>query len=364
MTDKIINLPLDDNYRIVAISDIHGHLDVFNALIEQAQLQPNDHLIIIGDFINKGPESLFTLRKMMALTQRPNTYILKGNHEYFICHYLYDAPNNERFLSYLQENHFETILHDTCRHGGYDLYACKDLPSLIHWQMTHYKAELDFINTLPVIAFGDGLTFVHGGYSPEIDIENEEGKLLKFDDYNNLSDVNLGPVIVGHWPTANLRNNRNTNIPFFNNEKNIITIDGGIGVKSSGEMNALIIEKKNGELKTHYLQANHFEKRRIKESYHFETEDRIFVNYPHFDIEVIEKGELMTKCRHCQSGKELSIFNSLLETIDGKPQVITTYINHFLNLDIGEEVELVMAYDDCALVKYDGEFGWILRRQI
>lgn len=364
MSDKIINLPLDDNYRIVAISDIHGHLSVFESLLEQAQLKPEDILIVIGDFINKGPDSLLTLRKMMALSHRPNTYILKGNHEYFICHYVYDAPDNDRFLSYLKEDHFETIVHDTCRLGGFDLLTCTDLPSLISWLMGHYKDEFDFINTLPVIAFGDDLTFVHGGYSDQIDIETEEGKLLKFDDYNSLSDINDGTVIVGHWPTANLRNNRNTNAPYFNKVKNIITIDGGIGVKSSGEMNALIIEKKKGLQTTHFIQANHFEKRTIKESYHFETEDRIFVNYPHFDIEVLEEGPIMTKCRHLQSGKELSIFNSLLETKDGQTQVITTYINHFLNLDIGEEVELVMTYDDCALVKYDGEFGWILRRQI
>ena len=364
MSNKIINLPLKDNYRIVAISDVHGHLQVFESLIEQAHLAPEDHLIIIGDFINKGPNSLPTLRKMMALQERPNTHVLKGNHEYFICHYLYEDPTSNRFLTYLKEDHFHTILHDLSRDGGFDLYKCQSLNTFIDWLMDHYQVELDFINTLPVIAFGDDLTFVHGGYSKDIDIEVDEGKLLKFDDFNNLSDVNDGPVIVGHWPTANLRNNRNTNAPFFNDQKNIITIDGGIGVKSSGEMNALIIEKKKGERDIHFIQANHFEERVIKESYHFKIEDRIFVNYPHFDIEIIEAGERFTKCRHIQSGKELSIFNSLLETIDGKPQVITTYINHFLNLEVGEAIELVMTYDDCALVKHGGEFGWILKRQI
>ena len=153
-------------------------------------------------------------------------------------------------------------------------------------------------------------------------------------------------------------------MPYFNNEKNIITIDGGIGVKTSGELNALIIEKREGKRTIRYSQENHFEKMKIKESFHFQKEEKIFINYPHFDIEIIETGASMTKCRHIQSGKVLSIFTSLLETVDGKPQVITTYINHFLNLKVGEEVEMVMTYDDCALVKHGGEFGWILRRQI
>ncbi len=73
---------------------------------------------------------------------------------------------------------------------------------------------------------------------------------------------------------------------------------------------------------------------------------------------------MTSRCRHLQSGKELSIFNSLLDMDGDVPQVKTTYINHFINLQAGDEVEVCMEYDDCILVKHKGEFGWILKKQI
>lgn len=364
MKKRIIRLPQTDNYRIIAISDIHGHLALFEALFERLSLKDEDILIIIGDFINKGPDSLGTLRRMMALEERPNTYILKGNHEFFLCHYLLGDGQGDHFLDYLKKDYFSTLCHETAKQGGFDLYACSDMKDFIRWSMAHYGEEYRYIHTLPAILFVDDLTFVHGGYSKDIDVTTEEGRLLKFDDFDRLGDVQDGQVIVGHWPAANLRQNKDTNKPYFNKDKNIISIDGGVGVKASGELNALIIEKQGGQRHFHYLQENHFHKTAVVKGHLFKEEDKIFVNYPHFDIELIEKGPVMSLCRHVQSGKALSIFNTLLETVGGKTQVITTYINHFLNLPVGEMVEVVMVYEDCVLVKHDGEFGWLLAEQI
>jgi len=365
MKDKILTLNLKDNYRIIAISDVHAHLDLFESLLDLVALKADDHLIIIGDFINKGPDSLPTLHKMMALKeQRPNTYILKGNHEFFICKHMFQDGHNQKFLNYLKDQPFQNIVEETTIHGGFDLHKCEQMSDLVAWSMTHYKAEYEFMHHLPVLAYADDLIFVHGGYHKDMDVAQHEAQLLKYDDFNHLSEVNDRTVIVGHWPTANLRQNRNSNTPFFNDEKHIITIDGGIGVKSSGELNALIIEKKAGKQKISYQQSNTFKTITIKRTHDFTLEDKCFINYPYFAVELIQQGPTMTLCRHIHSGKELSIFNCLLKEVDGKTQVITTYINHFLNLKVGEEVSLVRAYKDCALVKHKDEFGWVLTQQI
>lgn len=367
MNKNRIEITKKDNYKIVAISDIHGHCALFDGLLADLRLSPEDLLIIIGDFINKGPDSITTLNRMRQLeATRPNTYILKGNHEFFLCHYLLrdNSDEGERFLAYLKEHHFQTLIHDCMEQGNFNLAGCNSMEQLRTWLLTNYPDEFNYINSRPAILFIDDLTFVHGGYSKDMDTEKDEDKLLKYDDFNSLSGVNDGMVIVGHWPTANLRQYRNTNRPYFNNDKNIISIDGGVGVKSSGELNALIIEKANGRRTINYRQQNHFEKRTILHEHEFQEEEKIFINYPHFDIEIIERGNTMSLCRHRESGKELTIFNALLQSAAGQTQVITTYINHFLNLPKGEEVELVMTYEDCALVKHGGEFGWIWTWQI
>lgn len=367
---KEVRLNLKDNYKIVAISDIHGHLHVFDSLLDKLNLDPDDHLIIIGDFINKGPDSLSTIRRMMELAKRPNTTILKGNHEFFVCQYLFNAPrdkryfSNERFFDFIINWPFNSILKDFCKDYGVDITDFPNFEALQDMIFEHYEKEANYINDLTVMAQTDDMVFVHGGYHDKYDVNTDEGRFLKYDDFNNLSQVQEKTIVVGHWPTANMRSTKNTNKPLFNDEKRIISIDGGLGVKSSGELNALIIKQVNGKKEIHYIQENHFEKRTIAKAYVFNTEDKIFVNYPHFDLELVEKGETMSRCRHVHSGKELTIFNSLLDFSEDNPKVITTYINHFLNLDVGQEVELVMTYDDCALVKHDGEFGWIWSDQL
>lgn len=364
MREMKLQLEIKDNYRIIAISDVHGHIDVLKQLLEEVNLTPSDHLVFIGDFINKGPSNLEAIHYMMALEKRPNTYILKGNHEYFICHYMYLNEDITPFMNYMKEDHFTTILHDMCKTIGYDLYNCQDAKDFQSTLMNTYKEEFDYINNLPIILFADDFVFVHGGYDDSLDITASENQLLKFDDFNNISKVQEATVVVGHWPTANLRTDVNTNLPIFNFHKNIISIDGGIGVKQSGEMNALIIDKRNGETVIDYVQANHFDRVKIIKAHTFEMEEKIFVNYPHFDIELIEQGPLTSKCLHKASNKTLTIFNDILETIDDTLQVKTTYINHFLNLDVGEMVEVCMVYDQCALVKYHNEFGWVLKEQL
>lgn len=64
--------------RTLIVGDIHGCIDELFDLIEAAGLRPGDRLISLGDIVNKGPapEEVFDF-----LTRRPNTLILRGNHE-------------------------------------------------------------------------------------------------------------------------------------------------------------------------------------------------------------------------------------------------------------------------------------------
>lgn len=43
-----------NDYRLIAISDIHGHLDRFKELLRKVNYDPvEDYLVIIGDFVEK-----------------------------------------------------------------------------------------------------------------------------------------------------------------------------------------------------------------------------------------------------------------------------------------------------------------------
>ncbi len=57
------------NGRQVVISDIHGCLDTFEALLNQIKLTENDQLFLLGDYINKGKNSKDVLDLVIKLQQ-------------------------------------------------------------------------------------------------------------------------------------------------------------------------------------------------------------------------------------------------------------------------------------------------------
>lgn len=60
------------------ISDIHGHLKPFERVLEAIAPTDDDHIYILGDMIDRGPDPVGVLRLCRSL---PNTTVLMGNHE-------------------------------------------------------------------------------------------------------------------------------------------------------------------------------------------------------------------------------------------------------------------------------------------
>ena len=52
--------------RVIALSDIHGDFDGFHGLLQALRFSPEDALVIVGDIVEKGPNSLKLLRYVMA----------------------------------------------------------------------------------------------------------------------------------------------------------------------------------------------------------------------------------------------------------------------------------------------------------
>lgn len=63
---------------IYVMSDIHGNSERFNSVMEQINLQPEDTLYILGDVVDRFPDGIRILRKLMGM---PNVKMLRGNHE-------------------------------------------------------------------------------------------------------------------------------------------------------------------------------------------------------------------------------------------------------------------------------------------
>jgi len=364
MSKKIVKVEEKDNYRIIVISDTHGHKDVFNRLLVKVGLVEKDHLIILGDFVNRGIDSYETYQFMRKLSERRNTIILKGNHESFMQRHMVENEYSEKFFEFLKQEYYETLIGTIINKSGGAIESLTSSSEMLSYLEKESGEVQRFLSSLPIMAYFDDMVFVHGGYDEEFIIEEDETKYLKYDNYNELAKPNEKATIVGHWPVSELRDDRLTNLPYFNDEKNIISIDGGLGVKHTGELNAFIIEKCNGQVHYRCVQENDFKKKVVKIEHRFESESLIYLNYPNNEFVVLSKGDEWSKCRHISSGREFRVFTDLLVESENGYRTKTNYINNFLNLEMDDEVELCREFGEYALVKYKDEFGWLMKYQL
>lgn len=67
--------------RILAIGDIHGCSIAFDTLLASVNPQPNDTIITLGDYVDRGPDSKGVVERLIALHKKGQLIALRGNHE-------------------------------------------------------------------------------------------------------------------------------------------------------------------------------------------------------------------------------------------------------------------------------------------
>jgi hypothetical protein len=178
------------NGRLIAIGDIHGcHLE-FAELLERLAPTKDDQLILVGDLVNRGPDSC----KVIDLAKQQHAISLLGNHELRLLNY-----RKTRNPDYLRETDGDT----------FNKLRPDDWTYLESMPLTHYVAELNTV-------------FVHGGFLPNepwqkqpasvvtrIQVIDSEGKPRKRADAPDApawADLWSGPpfVVYGHTPRSEI----------------------------------------------------------------------------------------------------------------------------------------------------------------
>jgi serine/threonine protein phosphatase 1 len=63
------------------VADIHGQLNTFLAGLKAVEFSPEDYLYVLGDAIDRGPDGIKVLQKIMT---EPNMDLIIGNHEFMM----------------------------------------------------------------------------------------------------------------------------------------------------------------------------------------------------------------------------------------------------------------------------------------
>lgn len=172
--------------RLIAIGDIHGCHQEFAELLDRLKLEREDRLILLGDLVNRGPDSV----KVLDLARAANALSLLGNHELRLLKY-----RRTQDRKYVKEHDLDT----------YEQLRPQDWAYLESMMLTFEEPELATV-------------FVHGGFLPgqpwqkqpaeivtRIQVVTPGGKPAKRADSPDSpvwADLWNGPpfVIYGHTP--------------------------------------------------------------------------------------------------------------------------------------------------------------------
>ena len=94
---RVVRTDFPSGRRVLAISDLHGNPPFFRGVLEAAHYTPEDILVLVGDLIEKGPDSLGLLRMVLELAQRNTVYCLRGNCDDLVWEFAQDehsAPDD------------------------------------------------------------------------------------------------------------------------------------------------------------------------------------------------------------------------------------------------------------------------------
>lgn len=226
-----------DGMRIYAIGDIHGRLDLFEALLERLAADhatrpgPAAHLVLLGDYIDRGPHSAQLLDRLAnGPPAWANWTLLRGNHEQVLLD-LHEGVDGflRRLAGWLDFGGRETLR----SYGLPSSLAFSDDLAAIGSEIGRLVPErhIALIRTMPLTHRAADYLFVHAGLKPGLEVEYQQGRDLLWIREEFLdSEADHGALVVhGHSISAqvDIRTNR-------------IGID--TGAYATGRLTSLVLE--------------------------------------------------------------------------------------------------------------------------
>lgn len=209
--------------RTIAIGDIHGcNETLLNLLFDKIDIEKDDFLIFLGDYVDRGPDSSGVLDTIIGLTQTGYQIIsLRGNHEQMLLEGLEDEDLCGAWL--------EAGGQQTLASMGID--HIEEIPNIY----------INFIKSTKVYFQKGADIFVHGTLNFNFGngfFEDEDELLWGRNFETNRSELGIFRMIHGHTPRP---------LDYIISQKgNCINLDSGcvyLGNEGFGFLTAFLIEE-------------------------------------------------------------------------------------------------------------------------
>ena len=168
--------------RTIAIGDIHGCAQALATLLDMLAPTSTDTLVLLGDYVDRGPDSRRVLEKLLDLQRQCSLIPLLGNHEIMMLS-VWSGDMPALFWE---------------RYGGYETLLSYDgeltRVDALHWEFLHQCRR--YFET------GTHL-FMHANYIADRELDNQPDVTLF---WTHISSILPPPhrsgktAIVGHTP--------------------------------------------------------------------------------------------------------------------------------------------------------------------
>ena len=210
---------LDGGHSVWVVGDVHGHRESFDALLESLGLGESDHVLCIGDLIDRGPDSFGVVE---AVRNGERIHSIMGNHEMMMQHAMSAGQSGMGF--WLRVGGTQTL--DSIPGAGD--------------AMDRVRMVSEFLSSLSAEVVLRDYRIVHAGYDPSIPVdEHDVHKMMTvrsiFSAEKPIDESRQ--VIVGHTPVQNdlvpseSRDAWESEVLLDDGRPSVIAIDTGIYLK-------------------------------------------------------------------------------------------------------------------------------------
>ncbi len=178
------------------IPDIHGYAKTLKALLSQIQPNTQDHLIFLGDYIDRGPDAKGVIDEIMRLeAEGYKVTALRGNHEAFLLESYYFAKEN---TGWLKSGKRKAQRKEWFRHGGKETIASFGVKDIVDIPEKYIK----WIENLPYYHCFDDYVIVHAGFNFKIDnVFDDTHSMLWIKEFEVVPEkIQNRQLIHGHTP--------------------------------------------------------------------------------------------------------------------------------------------------------------------
>ena len=197
------------------VGDIHGCVKSFRSMIKsKLKLTKEDTLFLLGDYIDRGPDSKGVIDFIMELQRESyNVKPIMGNHEYMLLQSLEDEVE---FANWKKNGSTQTLT----SFGISEDKASE--PSSVHLIPALY---IDFLRGLSYHEETDDFYFVHAGLGKDIENPKDDLDTLFWSrrEYYNRKILKNRILIHGHTPVSMI----SIQDRIYDGDSKILNLDGG-----------------------------------------------------------------------------------------------------------------------------------------